>query len=483
MSAALIAIAEALRSNGKHVVERGDQLAAQCPAHDDSNPSLSIKQRRDGTGVVVYCHAGCDHRDILGAIGLTDRDLFDEPRIRAAYNPSRTYTYTDGRKVHRKPGKKFAQSGNTSGRALYGVDNIGAHGTVYAVEGEKDVEAARAVGAVAVCGAMGAGKAHKFDWTPLRDHPVVIVADRDEPGRRHAYQVAEQLQGIAASVRIVEARAGKDLADHIAAGLGLDDLVAVEEARNGLPVGDSGQAHGIRDAEQAKHSGQVRMAYLLAAAYENKLLHVHGIGWHQWDGRRWAADDTGAAHRAVLDVLRRALAESLGDRELRADVRKCESAAGLAGVLEIAAALTVFAATVRDLDADPYLLNTANGTLDLRTQELRPHNPADRITKVCRGAYHPEAAQPAVWEAFLARVLPDGAVRGFVQRLAGLALLGEVREHILPIFTGTGRNGKGTLYKALLYALDDYGHVAEPDLFMHREGAHPTGQMDLWGGA
>ncbi|GFG65420.1 hypothetical protein MKUB_29100 [Mycobacterium kubicae] len=291
--------------------------------------------------------------------------------------------------MHRKPGKKFAQSGNTSGRALYGVDNIGAHGTVYAVEGEKDVEAARAVGAVAVCGAMGAGKAHKFDWTPLRDHPVVIVADRDEPGRRHAYQVAEQLQGIAASVRIVEARAGKDLADHIAAGLGLDDLVAVEEARNGLPVGDSGQAHGIRDAEQAKHSGQVRMAYLLAAAYENKLLHVHGIGWHQWDGRRWAADDTGAAHRAVLDVLRRALAESLGDRELRADVRKCESAAGLAGVLEIAAALTVFAATVRDLDADPYLLNTANGTLDLRTQELRPHNPADRITKVCRGAYHP----------------------------------------------------------------------------------------------
>lgn len=41
------------------------------------------------------------------------------------------------------------------------------------------------------------------------------------------------------------------------------------------------------------HSGQVRMAYRLAEAYAGKLLHVHGIGWHYWDGKRWAYDDTG----------------------------------------------------------------------------------------------------------------------------------------------------------------------------------------------
>ena len=55
-----------------------------------------------------------------------------------------------------------------------------------------------------------------------------------------------------------------------------------------------------------------------------------------------------------------------------------------------------FAATVRELDADPYLINVANGTLDLRTGELKPHDPRDRITKVTRAAYDPDA-RADVW--------------------------------------------------------------------------------------
>ena len=133
------------------------------------------------------------------------------------------------------------------------------------------------------------------------------------------------------------------------------------------------------------HSGQVRMAYRLAARYRDKLLYVYGIGWHYWDGTRWAFDDRGNAQRAVLDILRDALADSLGDKDLRRDVQRCESANGIAGVLSVAAALEPFAFTVRDMDPDPYLLNTANGTLDLRTRELLKHDPADRITKVTLG--------------------------------------------------------------------------------------------------
>jgi putative DNA primase/helicase len=228
------------------------------------------------------------------------------------------------------------------------------------------------------------------------------------------------------------------------------------------------------------HRGQARMAYRLAEHHSEQLLHVTGLGWHTWDGTRWTTDDRGAAKRAVLGELRRALAESLDDKELRADVRKCESAAGVAGVLDLAAALEPFAAAVPDLDADPYLLNVANGTLDLRTLDLRPHTPSDRITKVCGGGYRPDA-ETTRWTAFLERVLPDPEVRAFVQRLAGVGLLGEVREHVLPIFTGTGANGKSVFDKALRYALGDYASTAEPDLFMHRQNAHPTGEMDLLG--
>lgn len=228
------------------------------------------------------------------------------------------------------------------------------------------------------------------------------------------------------------------------------------------------------------HRGQARMAYRLAEMYCGKLLYVYGIGWHCWDGKRWAYDDVGAAKRAALDVLRTALADSLGDKELRADVRRCESASGLAGMLEIASALTPFAATVRDLDADPYLLNVANGTLDLRTMEMSNHNPGDRLTKVAVAAYIP-GVNPGEWQTFLSTVLPDEKVRGYVQRQIGVALLGKVVEHVLSIWTGTGANGKSTAINALCWALGDYASTAEPDLLLHRNNSHPTGEMDLMG--
>lgn len=233
---------------------------------------------------------------------------------------------------------------------------------------------------------------------------------------------------------------------------------------------------------EVPHRGQVRIAYRLAHSHAHRLLHVHGLGWHAWDGTRWREDDAGAARRAVLEVLRDALVESLEvkDRDLRTDVGRCESATGIDGVLTIASALTEFAATVEDLDSDPYLLNVANGTLDLRTMRLREHDPDDRITKVTRAAWREDVASSS-WVPFIASILPDAEVRGFLQRLIGVSLLGKVVEHVLAIQTGTGANGKGTAYKAQLWALGDYGATAEPDLFMAREGAHPTGEMDLRG--
>ncbi|WLP92979.1 phage/plasmid primase, P4 family [Gordonia sp. NB41Y] len=222
------------------------------------------------------------------------------------------------------------------------------------------------------------------------------------------------------------------------------------------------------------------MAYRLAELYSDRLLYVAGLGWHHWDGTRWQRDETGEAKRCVIAVLKSALSESLEDRTLRRDVTRCESATGIAGVLDIASALTPFACSVADLDADPYLLNTASGTVDLRTLTVSSHNPADRITKVTTAAYAPDAVASS-WPRFIERVLPDAEVRMYLQRVAGVALLGRVVEHVLPILTGTGANGKGTMYKALLHALGDYGSTVEPDLFMHRQGAHPTGEMDLMG--
>jgi len=186
------------------------------------------------------------------------------------------------------------------------------------------------------------------------------------------------------------------------------------------------------------------MAYRLADRYAGKLLHVTGLGWHQWDGTRFAFDDR-RAKRAVLAELRQALADSLDDKELRADVRKCESASGVAGVLDLAAALRPFASAAGDLDSDAHLLNAPMGLSTYAHSNCGPTAPRPNHKSLSR-RLHPGAESP-LWTAFLARVLPDAEVRGFLQRLAGIGLLGAVVEHVLGILTGVGANGKSVLDK------------------------------------
>jgi DNA primase len=92
-------------SNGQ-----GDYAMAQCPAHDDHNPSLRIT---DAPGsALMHCFAGCDTRDVLGALDLTAADLFDS-------SGGVKYLYPDNRVVHRTPDKKFKQSGNMRAKSLY----------------------------------------------------------------------------------------------------------------------------------------------------------------------------------------------------------------------------------------------------------------------------------------------------------------------------------------------------------------------------
>ncbi len=445
MLAALDAAGRTWRHTNGHTM-------AQCPAHDDRNPSLSIREASDGT-LLVKCFAGCETVDVVAALGLSMADLF-----------AAEYRYDDGRRVTRgydaTGHKRFRQSGNTHGRpTLYRRDRVllaVANGEpVYLVEGEKDVHALESVGVTATTTPMGAGNLTKADLSPLAGAAVVAVVDRDEPGERWAASVTELLP----DAELVTAASGKDAADHIAAGLGLDDFEPFTwpgTAHTASPL-----ALGMADA----HHGQARFAYRLAADYSDRLLHVYGLGWHYWDGTRWAPDDHGEATRAALAILRTEWERAFNDPSLARDVRAAESAAGVRGILELAAALEPFAATADRLDADPYLLNVANGTLDLHTLALRPHSPRDRITKVCRAAYDPGAGSDA-WEAFLARVLPDEEVRGYLQRFVGVALLGTVREQEFTIATGPGANGKGVFYGAVHYALGDYAHTAESDLFM-----------------
>jgi len=237
------------------------------------------------------------------------------------------------------------------------------------------------------------------------------------------------------------------------------------------------------------HAGQLRMAHYMAKWYGDRLIHVSGIGWHYWDGRRWEQDEAENANRIAQATLKRAASEAFDfadpadTKRLLSDIHKCHgTASGIKGMLKQAAAEQQFAMTVKALDADPYLLNVANGTLDLHTGEVRTFDPTDRITKVCRAGYWSDNPRHSeLWLTVLEKVLPNTAVREYFQRVTGMALIGEPRDHILAILNGDGRNGKTTVVEAILHALGDYASMAEPELLLHRDGAHLTGQMDLFG--
>jgi hypothetical protein len=215
-------VLDALRQHNRKVHQtRPGQASAQCPAHDDHSPSLSITSVEGQT--LIYCHAGCDSSNVIAAVGLSMRDLYDNPR-------GPTYTYDDGRIVHRTPSKQFRQSGNTNGHkpTLYRLSKIQSavfdDKTIWLVEGEKDVHAIEALGEVATTAPMGAKNFHKVDVGPLNGAKIKAIVDNDDAGREWQQQVIEQLDGVAESLEFYRAKIGKDAADHIAAGYGLDEL-------------------------------------------------------------------------------------------------------------------------------------------------------------------------------------------------------------------------------------------------------------------
>jgi putative DNA primase/helicase len=191
--------------------------------------------------------------------------------------------------------------------------------------------------------------------------------------------------------------------------------------------------------------------------------------------------DLAAAVETVKNTLR-ALSSMEGQErdDLYKDVRRSESASGLEGMLKIASSRKPISVASKALDAHPYLFNTPDGTVDLLEGSIRETRREDLITKVANGSV--TEARNEEFEQFLERILPDVEVRAFVQRLIGYAMLGKVTEHVMPIFTGTGANGKGTLRDAVLNAFGDYAIEVDPALLMEsKHERHGAFKMRLRG--
>jgi putative DNA primase/helicase len=221
------------------------------------------------------------------------------------------------------------------------------------------------------------------------------------------------------------------------------------------------------------------------AALADRFSECHGddlrylAAWSKWlhyHGKRWKVETTHLARDYAKQLCQKAARECGGKQ-----ARGIASSKTIAGVQTLAAADRKLAATVDQWDADPWLLNTPSGVVDLRTGEMREHRPHDHLMKIT--AVAPSLLDCRLWKAFLDRIFAsDTELIDWVQRVLGYSLTGSTQEHALFFGYGTGSNGKSVFVDTVASILADYHTTAPIETFTTFAGdRHPTELARLHG--
>lgn len=238
-------------------------------------------------------------------------------------------------------------------------------------------------------------------------------------------------------------------------------------------------------------------------------------GWMQWDGKRWVKSAAplqlvfglAETYEQDLETLKRdveALRSGMGPVDLNAPQSVIQARARLQERIDgmearikgfrkaviksilsertarhvLAAASELLFREPDSFDASEYLLNCPNGTVDLRTGELRPHSPSDYITLCAAVDYNPTATAP-VFSSTVATALPDGPVQRFLQRAIGYGVTGSLKAQCMFLLVGEGGNGKSTILGGIAKALGEYAGTAPKQLVAstRSDGSHQLADL------
>ena len=276
--------------------------------------------------------------------------------------------------------------------------------------------------------------------------------------------------------------------------------------RNGRTPGGDGhgeEANAPSDSADGPdfHLTDLGNAERLVRKHGSNVRYCHKWGaWLIWNGRRWRVDENGAIVRLAKDTVRQMykdaarLTERAGElpedalnermkvaekaEALLAWAKKSEHAQRINAMITLAESEPGIPVSPDDLDAHPWLFNCRNGTLDLTTGALRPHDRADLITKMTVVDYDANAACPT-WLKFLADIFEGNhALIEFIRRALGYSLTGDISEQVLFILYGTGQNGKSTLIEAVRALLGDgYAQQADFSSFLARQNEGPRNDL------
>ncbi|MBF0419617.1 MAG: bifunctional DNA primase/polymerase [Magnetococcales bacterium] len=214
-------------------------------------------------------------------------------------------------------------------------------------------------------------------------------------------------------------------------------------------------------------------AELFAEMHARNFHYIPAWGcWIYWNGRYWQKAETGEAFRAIKEVTRQREKEALGetDENIRAHklkfAAKCQSKTSIEAVEKLARYEPGISIVPAILDSYTMLLNCQNGTIDLQTGLLRPHNRDDMLTKCLTISYDPNA-KAQKWLDFITWAMSgDIEMVKYIQKIFGYCLTGATTEQVFMYFYGTGDNGKSVVLEVLVALLSVYAKRLSSESFM-----------------
>ncbi|SEA36341.1 phage/plasmid primase, P4 family, partial [Selenomonas ruminantium] len=230
---------------------------------------------------------------------------------------------------------------------------------------------------------------------------------------------------------------------------------------------------GLTDTGNAE-----RLKYLYG---ENILYIEENNRWYTWTGKKWQQED-GKEGLSLYDktttVARLSYAKAKEQYDQTPATSKEETARRVKVLnyfkkLEnmqltkncITRARSLCLGKMEQMDKDPFLLNCGNGTVDLKTGELKPHSREDHITMITRADYVP-GAKHELWEKVLQSAIPDDETRRWLKRFIGYSLYGLTDEEKFLFLYGPGGGGKGTFIESIGHVLGDYCGTMDIDTIL-----------------
>lgn len=503
---------------------KDNSFQCKCPVHHDHTASMIVSKGKKG--ILIHCHAGCETKSILEAVGLRESDLFYDSNVtkvkqdwkdRLEHSKKKKiveiYDYVDqgGKYLYSKI--RFEKDENGKKEMLYGVLNkekdwfqYGLKGkhktlynlpeireaaaqkrTIYYVEGEKDVETLRGLGLIATT-AGSSGDWRRFFSMYFSGIDVVLLPDNDEAGEKLTTRIISDLIGVVNSIKVVKTseRDHGDVTDYFQDGYTIEDFNKLVRETEFIPQNQGKDVdkptkkkaipQWIKE-KVAELGPEINYSYddrgngdLFADVFKDVCrFNSTAKCWCCYNGKFWEEDRAELIAAENAKMLQDALliyATTIEDYKEREEYGKHVMKIGRQQVRKnmIYDARSKYPVKAEQFDQHKELFNCKNGTYNLETGVLQKHNPNDYISKISNVYYDPAAKSTEIQKTMNTILQGNKENIEYIQKIFGMALSGITNEEKLFLLYGaTTRNGKSTIVETYLYMIKDYGITMQPE--------------------